>query len=429
MRRRVLLAVVALALLALGGAAFAFYEFRYKEPPQGSLDTELAGISVETAETGLVDTGTVPITTTEPEDLPPPESCWRFFGGSPQRALSRPDIDLGVPTKVLWSRKFRWTIEYPPTFCDGVLYVNLQKGRTFAIDAETGRVIWQLDPGGFTASSPAIHDDLVIVSSHSGTVTAYRREDGRKVWRVRTGAKVESSPVVVDETAYFGSTDGRVFAVNANTGAVRWAYDTGGRINSSPSIFGRRLCVSTYAGSVFCLDRRNGKKLWSTYVRRGFLGYESFYASASTDGPRLYTTSRTAKVVAFSGRTGRVLWTYQMGGLGYATPAIAHGHVYVGSFDGNLRSLRATDGKVTWSTAIGGRMLGPAIVVGNLVFAATLDGNAVGVRAGDGKIVWRRSKGRYSPGIATDRHYYFSLGRTLLAIRGRNSPPESEDGR
>jgi outer membrane protein assembly factor BamB len=118
-----------------------------------------------------------------------------------------------------------------------------------------------------------------------------------------------------------------------------------------------------------------------------------------------------------------------MGGLGYATPAIAHGHVYVGSFDGKLRSLRATDGKVTWSTAIGGRMLGPAIVIGNLVFAATLDGHAVGVRASDGKIVWRRSQGRYSPGIATDRHYYLSLGKTLFAFRGENSPPESEDGR
>src|SRR4249919_3420560 len=169
MRRRVVLAVVALALLALGGAAFAFYEFRYKEPPQGELDTELAGVSVETADTGLVDTGTVP-TTTEAEELPPPETCWRFFGGSPQRALSRPDIDLGRPKRVLWRRTFRWTMEYPPTFCDGVLYVNLQKGRTLAVDAETGRILWQLDPGGFTASSPAIYEDIVIVSSHSGTV-------------------------------------------------------------------------------------------------------------------------------------------------------------------------------------------------------------------------------------------------------------------
>jgi outer membrane protein assembly factor BamB len=228
----------------------------------------------------------------------------------------------------------------------------------------------------------------------------------------------------VGDTAYFGSTDGRVFAVDADKGSVRWAYNTGGRINSSPSIWGDRLCISTYAGSVFCLDRRNGRKLWSTYVKRNFVSYESFYASASTDGPRVYTTSRTGKVVAFSARSGRILWTHNMGSLAYSTPAIANGRIFVGAFDGRLRCLRAGDGKLLWSIPIGGRMLAPAVVVGDIVFAATLDGNTVGLRATDGKILWRQSKGRYSPGIATDRHYYFSLGKTMFAYRGERSPPE-----
>ena len=33
----------------------------------------------------------------------------------------------------------------------------------------------------------------------------------------------------------------------------------------------------------------DGTKLWSTYVKRDAFRYESFYASASTDGERLYT--------------------------------------------------------------------------------------------------------------------------------------------
>ena len=231
--------------------------------------------------------------------------------------------------------------------------------------------------------------------------------------------------MVVDETAYFGSTDGRVFAVNVNTGAVRWAYNTGGRINSSPSIFGKRLCVSTYAGSVFCLNRLNGRKYWSTYVKRDLLRYESFYASASTDGPRLYTTARSGKVVALSGRTGRVLWTHELGSLAYATPAIARGRIFVGSFNGRLSAFRSETGRVLWTTTIGGRILAPAVVVGKLVFASTLDGKTVGMRVENGKIVWRRSQGRYAPGIATDRRYFFTLRGTLISFRGQNSPKEA----
>ena len=99
MRRRVVLAVLVLALLALGGAAFAYTQLTDK--PNDALDTELTGVSVETA-TGLVDTA--PTTTAETEEPPPAELCWPFFGGDPQRQLSRPRIDLGRPKRVLWSR-------------------------------------------------------------------------------------------------------------------------------------------------------------------------------------------------------------------------------------------------------------------------------------------------------------------------------------
>ena len=135
-------------------------------------------------------------------------------------------------------------------------------------------------------------------------MTALDRSNGELLWQLRTNAKVESSPVAIGNTVYFGATDGRVFAVNASSGAVRWAYDTGGRINSSPSIFGNRLCVSTYAGSIFCLDRQDGTKLWSRYFKRDFFRYESFYASPSTDGRRMFTVARSGAVYAMNARNG-----------------------------------------------------------------------------------------------------------------------------
>ena len=136
------------------------------------------------------------------------------------------------------------------------------------------------------------------------------------LWKFQTEAKIESSPVAIDDVAYFGGTDGRLFAIDVATGKVVWAYDTEGRINSSPSVWGNRICITTYAGSIFCLDRRDGTKLWSTYIRRDALQYESFYASASTDGERLYTMARTGKVVALDAKTGDVLWTQHVNALG-----------------------------------------------------------------------------------------------------------------
>ena len=71
---------------------------------------------------------------------------------------------------------------------------------------------------------------------------------------------------------------------------------------------------------------------------------------------------------------------------------------------------------------MGGRILGAPVIVGDLVFFSTLETETYAARASDGKIVWRYGLGKYSPGIATERAYYFSLNGMLMAFRGRDGP-------
>ena len=275
-----------------------------------------------------------------------------MFGGGPRRDLSRAAIDLGIPrAKPFWARGLKAYIEYPPSYCDGVLYVNTFRGDTWAIEAETGKVVWKKVSTAPKPSTPAIAGDKLIVSSKDGTVTALTRKSGKLVWQLRTNAKVESSPAVVDDTVFFGATDGRLFAVDVDTGRIRWAYDTGGRINSSPSLADGRVCITTYAGSIFCLRQRDGEKLWSTYVKRDTFRYESFYASASTDGERLYTIARSGRIVTLDAETGRVIWTDRVNSLGYSTPAVGRDRIFIGDFNGGLRAYRKTNGRLLWRVA------------------------------------------------------------------------------
>jgi outer membrane protein assembly factor BamB len=97
--------------------------------------------------------------------------------------------------------------------------------------------------------------------------------------------------------------------------------------------------------------------------------------------------------------------------------------VFVGSFDGNLRAFRSTTGATLWRRWVGGRVLGPALVVGDLVFFSTLEQRTYAARTVDGKIVWSVKMGKYAPGIATERHYYFSLNGLLVAYRAAGTPP------
>lgn len=406
-----ILPAVGVLVIVLAGLSAALW-LTTRDRPQGALDTELEGVTVSE--------GTTPV----PAGPPPvtgDKRCWRFFGGDPQRSLARPFARLGLPARTyVWTRGLDGYIEYPPSYCEGRLYVNTFEGDTFAIDAETGNVLWRRR-GAQKPSTPAIDGPRLIVSAKDGTVTALDRRTGRSLWRVQTAGKVESSPVVVDGLVYFGSTDGRLFAVGSESGRVRWAYDTGGRINASPSLFGLRVCISTYAGSVVCVRKDTGEKLWVTYVKRDAFRYESFYSSASTDGERLYAVSRSGTVVALDAQTGQIVWKGHVGGYGYTTPAVAEGKIYVGGFDGKLRALRAATGDEIWQTEVPGRILGAPVVIGDFVFFSTLERKTYAARVSDGKIVWRLPMGRYSPGIATERTYFFSLNGRLIAFRGRDT--------
>jgi outer membrane protein assembly factor BamB len=416
-RRRILL-VVAVLVLLVAGAGVAYF-LKSRERPGGKLDTKLSGVTASVATN--VAAPTQPKKKKGRYHLVDDKRCWDNFGGDPARTLSRPGLDIGLPLRHFWVVGLGSYIEYPPSYCSGILYVNTFGGRTVALDSHNGHRIWQRF-GAMKPSTPAIAGPRLIVSSHDGNVTAYNRFNGQLLWRLHVNAKIESSPVAIGRVVYFGATDGRVFAVYARTGRVKWAYDTGGRINSSPSIAGNRLFASTYAGSIFCLRVSDGHKLWDKYFRRDVLRYESFYASPSTDGRRVFTIARSGKIYAVSASSGHLIWTARVGGLGYSTPAIANGRVFIGGFDGGLRAFRASNGRLLWRRPLGGRILGGSFVAGNLVFTSTLEERTFALRVSDGKILWRLRIGKYSPGIVTERHYFFTLNGIVMAWHGRRSP-------
>ena len=87
-----------------------------------------------------------------------------------------------------------------------------------------------------------------------------------------------------------------------------------------------------------------------------------------------------------------------------------------------LRAFRASNGQLLWRRNVGGKILGGSFVAGNLVFTSTLAARTFALRASDGKILWRLNIGKYSPGIVTERHYFFTLNGIVMAWHGRRSP-------
>ena len=335
-----ILAAVAVLVLALFGLAIGV-ALTTQDPPTGALDTDLEGVTVSPGDDRAAGAGAGAGAGAA--------SATAAAGArsAPTRAgrSRRPDATLGLPARrFTWTRGLGTYIEFPPV----VLRRRAVRQRLLGDDvrARRGDRQDQVDAARRRHAARRARPSTARASSSRRRTAPSRHSTGatgETRWQVQTAGKVESSPVVVDGTAYFGSHDGRLFAVRSDTGRIRWAYQTGGRINASPSVFGGRVCVTTYAGSFVCLDRRTGEEEWTTYLKRDAFRYESFYASPSSDGARLYSLSRAGTVYALDASSGRVVWRAGVGGLGYTTPAVAEGRVFAGGFDGLMRAFRADE--------------------------------------------------------------------------------------
>ena len=82
----------------------------------------------------------------------------------------------------------------------------------FALDAETGAVLWVTVTGGDVNSSPVVEKGIVYVGSDDNYVYALDAATGAQVWSYDTGGAVHSTAVIEKKVLFIGSTSSQVWA-------------------------------------------------------------------------------------------------------------------------------------------------------------------------------------------------------------------------
>lgn len=339
-------------------------------------------------------------------DLQSPE-----YGGGPGRNRFAAAVRAGPPDgPPAWTFESRTLIEFPPVVDAGLLVVGVNSGRVYAMNSETGALLWARRQRGAIASSAAIAGDRVFVTSMDGALTAYTRAHGTPLWQFSTdGSPVETSPLVVDGLVYIGAWNGSVYAVDAQTGAEVWRSVGAGQVKGSAALAGDLVVVGDYAGHVRALDARSGAARWT------YRGGRRFYGGPAVSGRTVVVGDVGGSVVALDARTGTRRWRHRTGAYVYSSPAIADGRVFIGSYSGIFEALDLRTGARRWSFDAGGRISGSATVVGGVVYASILSRGTVGLSARTGAVRYRGADGRYSPAVGAGRSLYLVRTRHLDA--------------
>jgi PQQ-dependent dehydrogenase (methanol/ethanol family) len=141
--------------------------------------------------------------------------------------------------------------EATPIVVDGVLYSTSAWSKVQAVDAKTGRLLWQYDP-----EVPGI-------------------------WDVRACCGVQNRGVAVWKGRVYAATlDGRLLALDAETGELFWEINTTDQaqsytITGAPRVIGDKLIIGNggaeygVRGYVSAYDPETGEQLWRFYTVPG----------------------------------------------------------------------------------------------------------------------------------------------------------------
>lgn len=348
-----------------------------------------------------------------------------FFGTQEGGTTDQPETDghlyaLNPDGSLRWrfSAPSDWIDAAPVVSQEGTVFAASWDGTLYAVEADSGQLLWQFNTTGPIVSAPAIHRNTVFLTSTDGFLYALNATTGQEIWSFLSTdsySPIAAPPVLADDgsTAFFGDDGGFFHAVNTTDGSLRWSFNTTAvhppDASTEPAIVAPAALdaagnpyFTSKNGRLYALEAASGNLRWSFPAAEGIMaapaikedgtvlfpskdGYlygldlegfqlfetfvgDVFYCSPAVD------TQGNIIIAAYSGSaaagvsttvftldsTGTPVWEFAIPAYNDSSPVIApDGSVYIGAQDGTLYKLEGTapppDQSSAWPAYMGSR--------------------------------------------------------------------------
>jgi outer membrane protein assembly factor BamB len=303
-----------------------------------------------------------------------------------------------------------------PIVADGRLYSAAVDGTVAAMDAATGRTLWQKRIGerhGMLWSrtdntvrwsgTPAVEGDLLVVGGLDGQVYALSTLDGSEHWNAQLSSEVISAAAISNGTVVVRTNDGRLVGLSAADGSRKWIFDQpvpalSLRGNSTPLIVNGVVYDGYDNGRVGAIRVDDGNELWLQTLSGGEGRSEvdrlaDVDGNIVSDGQAIYAGGYRGQFMALALDSGRPLWQRDLSS--YAGAAVAGNKVVVADAEGNVWAFDRETGVNLWKQdQLKYRWLSAPTIQGGYVVVGDSEGFVHWLGVDDGKFAARERLGK-----------------------------------
>jgi outer membrane protein assembly factor BamB len=131
----------------------------------------------------------------------------------------------------------------------GHLYVASYQSGLYALEVETGDVVWNSVVGGLTS---LLGRGQVLFATGDGRMDAYLEDNGRLLWSLDLGERAATAPVLVHGMLLVPNQRALLF-VDPVTGRSRLSWNPGEGITASPRVVESKVYVLSNNGYLYAL--------------------------------------------------------------------------------------------------------------------------------------------------------------------------------
>lgn len=272
---------------------------------------------------------------------------WMTYGGtySEQRFSPLEQVDKSNVSRLglAWFADYDTNLRQDgtPLKIDDVIYVSTAWSKVYAFDAHTGKTLWQYDPKtpgqwvrnlccGIVNRGIAAWNGKIYLGTLDGRLVALDARTGKPVWETLTidpkqHYSITSAPRVAKGKVLVGLSGGEygvrgyISAYDAETGKLDWRfYTVPGDPSKPPENDAMKKAAATWGkGSEQWLKRGGGGTTWDSLVYDPVTNLVYFGVGNGTPWNQVYRDPTMgdnlflASIVAVNADTGEYVWHYQ----------------------------------------------------------------------------------------------------------------------
>ena len=356
---------------------------------------------------------------------------WAMHGRDLQQTSYVPDARRQPEGKVTKSLDLGLSTRSSPAVVDGVIYAG-GYFKIMAIDAETGRGIWEVPATGPVHSSPAVAGEMLYLGLLDSRILALDRQSGKIRWSFKADDPIPGSGAVDNGIVYMGSLDGTVYALDAENGGLIWKFETDDSVTSAPAIYNGKILIASSSGSLYVRNSRTGDKRFrfrtSDLARTPSVDARGLVYLPS--GGDIVVVDAEARELPYQYEISRIwaqLWFWRLGvpmppgqpggkwRLSSGSnerflygPAVTPEALYVGGTKGGIYAIDPLDQTKLWKFQAEARIMARPLVVDERLYVGTQDGLLYALDRFSGESLWILSLSAplaSQPVFAEDRIY------------------------